>query len=67
MTEIYLTDNRVVEYNTVTIKANGWLKCYDDVTGRMNNKEYENLQHYPPHAVENVRGKVTYESPHGRV
>jgi hypothetical protein len=67
MTEIYLTDNRTVAYENVTIKANGWLKCYDDLYREDGSKKYDNLQHYPPHAVENVQGDVSYESPHGRV
>jgi len=67
MTKIHLTDGRTVEYNNVTIKNSGWAKCYDDVSGSVGNKEYENLQHYPGHMIQNVRGDVTYESSHGRV
>jgi len=55
------------EYEHVTIKANGWVKAYDDVSGPRGNREYENLMHYPPQQVKTVYGQATYESPHGKI
>jgi len=67
MTEIMLTDGRTVEKQHVYVKANGWVKSYDNVEGQRGNRDYENLTHYPSHMVQNINGDVTYESPHGRV
>jgi len=49
-----------IQYKHVYIKANGWVKAYDD-------PKEPDPEHYPPHKVNSVSGKVTYESPHGQI
>lgn len=61
------------EYNHVIIKSNGWVKAYDehhkeyDDQGLPAGEEYTHLRHFPPGEIIEVKGEVTYESPHGRV
>jgi len=67
MTRVFFADGSNQEYDSATVKASGWLFCYDG----------DDTHAYPPHRIKRVvehdrgdkhRGeKLTAESPHGRV
>lgn len=59
---IDFTDGSEGKFDRVTIKANGYAKCWYEVD------DSERVDHYPPHMIEVVKGdRVSYQSPHGRV
>lgn len=72
MPTVHLTNGDQVEYDRVTIKISGYVKCYDQTE----NPDYEvqdlgserfhqrDEVAYPPHRIERVTGEpVAYERP----
>lgn len=66
---IIITDSERVYKAHVEVKVSGWVRAYDDHEYNIEESmhEYEGLVDYPPHIIERIEGKVTYEKPYGEV